>query len=155
TWPALGFSGTTYSEYRGYCCAWDDCVQLGADASPALLLGFPGGRTGKHGITGEGHAEAPAADVSWFLEQIEQLFPGTSAAYTGRAYEDHWSSDPLVHGAYSFYRVGQAEYGKLAARREGRVYFAGEHTSVGNEGFLDGAVESGERVAKRLIGKLN
>jgi monoamine oxidase len=151
SWPALGFSGATYSEFDRFCCAWDDTVQLGAEASPALFLGYPGGTVGRSGLTGEAHGSAPSADVAWLLGQIELVFPGTSAAYTGLAYEDHWALDPWVKGAYSFYAVGQAAtYGALAARREGSTYFAGEHTSIENQGFLDGAVESGERAAREV-----
>jgi monoamine oxidase len=148
TWPALGFSGASYGEWDRFCCAWDDSVALGADASPAIYLAYPGGRVGAGGLTGAAHGEAPASDVAWFLAQIEHVFPGTTAAYTGRAYEDHWALDPYVHGAYSFYRVGQAAtYGALAAAVDGPYVFAGEHTSSGNQGFLDGAVSTGERAA--------
>ena len=78
-----------------------------------------------------------------------------TAAFTGLAYEDHWALDPWVKGAYSYYRVGQASsYGAIAARTEGRILFAGEHTSIINIGFLDGAVETGERAARRLLAKL-
>jgi monoamine oxidase len=155
TWPALGYNGVTYTEWQRFCTSWDDCVPLGADAAPALLLGFPGGRTGKSKLIGEAHGTAPAADVDWFLSDLERVFPGTQAAYTGLAYEDHWALDPWVHGAYSYYRVGQAtSYGQLAFKPEGRIHFAGEHCSVENEGFLDGAVETGERVALRLMALL-
>ncbi len=155
TWPALGYNGVTYSEWEGFCCGWDDSVPLGPDASPALYLGFPGGRTGGAGLTGAAHGPAPAADVAWLLGQLDELYPGTAAAYTGRAYEDHWALDPWSLGAYSYLAVGQATtYGHLAARPEGNVHFAGEHTSVHNEGFLDGAVESGERVAREIFASL-
>jgi monoamine oxidase len=150
TWPALGYSGATYGESQRLACAWDDCVQLGPNASPALYLAFPGGRVGRNGITGAAHGPAPGPDAAWALGEIEHVFPGTIAAYTGRAYEDHWSRDPWVHGAYSYYRVGQAvSYGELAGAGEGRFLFAGEHTSIDNIGFLDGAVETGERAARR------
>jgi monoamine oxidase len=106
---------------------------------------------GAQGLTGAAHGAAPAADAAFALGEIEHVFPGTIAAFTGRAYEDHWAEDPWVHGAYSYYRVGQAaSYGTIAARTEGRVLFAGEHTSIANIGFLDGAVETGERAARRL-----
>jgi monoamine oxidase len=155
TWPALGYSGATYGDWRRLACGWDDCVPLGADARPALYLAFPGGRAGAGGLTGAAHGPAPAADVAFALAEIEHVFPGTSAAYTGRAYEDHWAADPWVHGAYSYYRVGQAStYGAIAARTEGRILFAGEHTSIANIGFLDGAVETGERSARRLLRRL-
>jgi monoamine oxidase len=117
-----------------------------------LLLGFPGGDPGRTGLTGQAHAEAPTADVARFLAQIEPVYPGTRAAYTGRAYEDHWALDPWVRGAYSYCRVGQAAtFGRLAGRPEGRIHFAGEHTSVAHQGFLDGAVQTGERAARRLL----
>jgi monoamine oxidase len=155
TWPALGYSGATYGEWQRLACAWDDVVQLGPDASPVLYLAFPGGRVGRTGITGKAHGRAPARDVSWALHELENVFSGTSAAYTGRAYEDHWALDPWVRGAYSYYRVGQANtYGQLAGASEGRILFAGEHTSINNIGFLDGAVETGERAARRLLHRL-
>ena len=130
-------------------------MNLGPKARPALYLAFPGGRVGRNGLTGKAHGRAPERDVRWALGEIERLFPGTTAAYTGRAYEDHWALDPWVHGAYSYYRVGQSNtYGELAGRTEGRFYFAGEHTSINNIGFLDGAVETGERAARRLLRRL-
>ncbi len=155
TWPALGYSGATYGEWQRLACGWDDTVQFGPDASPALYLAFPGGRVGRTGLTGAPHGTAPARDVRWALGQIEHLFPGTTAAFTGRAYEDHWALDPWVHGAYSYYRVGQAaSYGQLAGAGEARFLFAGEHTSIDNIGFLDGAVETGERAARQLFRRI-
>jgi monoamine oxidase len=155
TWPALGFAGAAYSEWDGFCCAWDDSVPAGAGGSPAQLLGFPGGRVGRTGLTGTAHATAPPADVDWFLGQIEPVYPGTAAAYTGRAYEDHWVLDPWVHGAYSYCRVGQASsFGRIAGLPEGSIHFAGEHTSVAHQGFLEGAVVSGERAARQLLRKM-
>lgn len=156
TWPALGFSGATYGDWQRLACGWDESVALGAAAEPALYLAFPGGRRGAGGLTGAAHGPAPAADVAFALGELDHVFPGTSAAFTGRAYEDHWALHPFSHGAYSYYRVGQAAtYGELAARTEGRILFAGEHTSIANIGFLDGAVETGERAARRLIRRLS
>jgi monoamine oxidase len=60
-----------------------------------------------------------------------------------------------VRGAYSYYRVGQANsYGQLAGASDGRLLFAGEHTSIENIGFLDGAVETGELAARRLFRRI-
>jgi monoamine oxidase len=155
TWPALGYSGASYGEWQRLACGWDDTVQLGPQASPALYLAFPGGRAGARGLSGEAHGPAPSADAAWALGEIEKVFPGTKAAFTGRAYEDHWALDPWVRGAYSYYRVGQASsYGAIAGRTDGRILFAGEHTSIANIGFLDGAVETGERAARKLLRKL-
>ena len=155
TWPALGFSGAVLTEWEGLCCGWDDSVPLGPDAGPVLYTGFPGGRVGLSGLTGAAHGPAPARDAKWMLRQLDQLFPGTSASFTGLAYEDHWSADPWVQGAYSFWKVGQATtYAQLAASPEGSILFAGEHTSLENEGYLDGAVETGERAAGEILTRL-
>jgi monoamine oxidase len=152
TWPALGFAGAAYGEWDGFSTAWDDSVPLGPDASPALFLGFPGADRGRTGLTGQAHGSAPAADVNWLLGEIEPIFPGTTAAYTGRAYEDHWAQDPWVMGAYSYFQVGQAStYGEIAAAAEGRIHFAGEHTAGNQQGYLEGAVVSGERAARQVM----
>jgi monoamine oxidase len=110
---------------------------------------------GKSQLSGQAHGVAPSSDVDWFLGAIEPVYPGTIASYSGHAYEDHWTLDPRVKGAYSYNRVGQASsYGKLAAAAEGRIHFAGEHTSTEHQGFLEGAVESGERAARELLGQI-
>jgi monoamine oxidase len=150
TWPKLGYNGITNTGPGGYQTAWDGSVQLGAAGSPALLVNFPGGNVARSTLTGAAHGPAPAADVSWFLSQIEHLYPGTTAAYNGHAYEDHWSLDPWVLGAYHYYRVGQ--YTSIAgyeAVQEGRIHFAGEHTDV-DDSTLNAAVASGERVAAEI-----
>jgi len=125
--------------------------RTGPEGAPAVLLGFPGGSTGKNVLTGAAHGPAPKKDVNWFLDQVEPIYPGTKAAYTGTAYEDHWSADRWHNGAYSYWRVGQ--YTTIAGYegvQEGNVHFAGEHTNWEEQGFLNGALTSGERVAKEV-----
>jgi monoamine oxidase len=152
TWPQHGFSGAAYTDWHRFDVCWDDSVPLGADGAPALLCAFPGAATGRSVLSGAAHGTAPDEDVQWFLQQIDPIFPGTRAAYTGRAYEDHWSRDPWVRGAYSYCRVGQAtSFLSIAATTEGHVHFAGEHTSANNQGYLEGAVESGERAAREIL----
>jgi monoamine oxidase len=152
TWPQLGFSGAAYTDWHRFDVCWDDTVPFGPHGGPALLCAFPGASTGRNVLTGTAHGPAPVSDVDWFLEQVDPIFPGTRAAYTGIAYEDHWAQDPWVKGAYSYNRVGQSvTYLPIAATTEGRVHFAGEHTSINNQGYLDGAVETGERAAREIL----
>ena len=155
TWARHGFNGVAYTDHDSFDVCWDDSVPLGPGGAPALLLAFPGATAGRSTLTGEAHGPAPAGDVDWFLDRVDRIFAGTRAAYTGAAYEDHWVRDPWVKGAYSFYKVGQyATFGSIAAAAQGRVHFAGEHTSINNQGFLDGAVETGARAAKEIVGQL-
>jgi monoamine oxidase len=60
-----------------------------------------------------------------------------------------WARQPFALGSYSTIRVGQ--YTTLLEHTatpsaDGRILFAGEHTSVDFMGFMNGAVESGQRV---------
>ena len=121
TWPALGFSGATYSEYDRYCCAWDDSVQLGPDASPALFLGYPGGTVGRSGLTGEAHGGAPAPTSPGCSSRSSSCSRGRAPRTADVPTRTIGPLDPWVKGAYSFYAVGQAaSYGALAraARRQ-------------------------------------
>lgn len=150
TWPRLGFNGISNTGPLGYQTAWDGSVAQGPDGAPALLVAFPGGNTARERLTGAAHGPAPAADVDWFLSQAERSYPGTTAAFNGRAYEDHWSLDPWHLGSYHYYKVGQ--YTSIAGYegvQEDRIHFAGEHTDVDNS-TLDAAVSSGERVAAAI-----
>jgi monoamine oxidase len=155
TWVRSGFNGVAYTDWHGFDVCWDDSVPLGRRGAPALLNAFPGATAGRTVLTGADHGPSPSGDVDWFLDQVDPIFPGTRKAYTGLAYEDHWARDPWVKGAYSYMRVGQAaSYGPIAAAPEGRVHFAGEHTSINNQGFLDGAVETGERAAREIFRRI-
>ncbi|MBL8549776.1 MAG: FAD-dependent oxidoreductase [Hyphomonadaceae bacterium] len=65
-----------------------------------------------------------------------------------------WARQPFALGSYACARVGQ--YTTLleeiaAPSSDGRIHFAGEHTSADFMGFMCGAVESGERVAAALL----
>ena len=65
-----------------------------------------------------------------------------------------WARQPFALGSYSTIRVGQ--YTTLLEHtatpsEDGCIHFAGEHTSVDFMGFMNGAVESGERVAAALL----
>ena len=61
----------------------------------------------------------------------------------------------MGQGPSSYNRVGQASsYGAIAVAAEGRIHFAGEHTSINNQGFLDGAVETGARAAREIVAQL-
>jgi monoamine oxidase len=151
SWAADGLNGEAYSDWDGFCVAWDDSVPLGTGA-PAILLAFPGGRGGSTSLTGPAHGPAPAADVNRMLERLDPIFPGTRAAFSGIAYEDHWSLDPNSNGAYSFQKPGQYTtiFGSEGLA-EGSIHFAGEHTEPEDQGFLNGGVVSGERTAKEVL----
>lgn len=64
-----------------------------------------------------------------------------------------WQRDEFTHGAYALYRPGQW-FGlrPILQRPHGKVLFAGEHLADW-QGFMEGAVVTGEEAAKALIGR--
>jgi monoamine oxidase len=48
--------------------------------------------------------------------------------------------------------VGQyTKFAGAEGARSGNCHFAGEHTSIEAQGYLNGAVESGERVTSEIL----
>jgi len=61
-----------------------------------------------------------------------------------------WDEDEWARGAYAWYRPGQmASLLPHVARAEGRIHFAGEHASS-TFGWMQGAIESGNRAAREV-----
>ena len=64
-----------------------------------------------------------------------------------------WQRDKYTQGAYAFYRPGQWFTLKpILARPHGKVLFAGEHLAEW-QGFMEGAVVTGESAAEQLAGR--
>jgi monoamine oxidase len=65
-----------------------------------------------------------------------------------------WQREKWIEGAYAFYQPGQWFVVMKSLRTPHKqVYFAGEHLSEENQGFMEGAVESGEKAARDLIAR--
>jgi monoamine oxidase len=63
-----------------------------------------------------------------------------------------WQRDKYTEGAYAFYRPGQwFTLRPILGRPHGKVLFAGEHLADW-QGFMEGAVVTGEAAAKALTG---
>jgi monoamine oxidase len=58
-----------------------------------------------------------------------------------------WSQDPYIAGDFVIFKPGrESELGPYISWSEGRVHFAGEHTSA-THAWIEGAIESGIRAA--------
>ncbi len=94
----------------------------------------------------------PQTRAASFADQIEPLFPGISDKLNGRATIDYWPGNQYSLGSYSFWKVGQYQaFAGVERERSGRCHFAGEHTSVDFQGYLNGAVETGQRAAAEIL----
>jgi monoamine oxidase len=88
--------------------------------------------------------------LNFALEQAEKIYPAIRENFEGGT-SKCWDADEWARGATAFYKPGQmTSLLPHVARPEGRIYFAGEHTSVWIDGWMQGALESGMRVAKEI-----
>jgi monoamine oxidase len=83
------------------------------------------------------------------IERMEAIFPGISCEVE-RASSKCWGHDPWTGGAQSrAYNLPLSDV-RIMLRAEGRLHFAGEHTGLRRHGGMEGAIESGHRVAREI-----
>jgi monoamine oxidase len=88
--------------------------------------------------------------ITFALENVEKIYPGIRKNYEGGV-TYCWDEDPWARGASSYYKPGQiSSLLPHVAKPEGRIHFAGEHTSIWIDGWMQGALESGNRVAHEV-----
>jgi monoamine oxidase len=146
-WRDQGLNGETYSD-TGYQNTWE--VSRAQPGTAGILVDYTGGTIGASFGSG-----SPSSRAKQFLSQLEPVIPGVTKAWNGRATLDYWTGYPWTKGSYSYWKVGQ--YTKFAGaerERSGACHFAGEHTSVDFQGYLQGAVETGERAAGDVLADL-
>jgi monoamine oxidase len=96
------------------------------------------------------HAAAmtPEERIRWGLENVSRVFPAMRENFEGGA-SVVWDDERWSLGASAYYAHGEmTTIFPHVATVEGRVHFAGEHTSV--TGFLEGAAHSGVRAAREI-----
>ncbi len=90
--------------------------------------------------------------LSFAKERIAAFWPQIQKEAIAGYYKI-WHNDPFTKGAWSAYRPKEMSWMFPAARkREGRVFFCGEHTSPWS-GWMQGALESAHRVVAEMLGR--
>jgi len=134
---------------------WD--ASTGQTGSSGLLVDYTSGPRGAAfappaAYTTTADSEKVQAYARNCLLQLERVFPGISAHYTGRAALSYPTGDPDLLGSYACWRVGQCtHFGGYEGVRQGPVHFAGEHCSVEFQGFMEGGAREGERAAREIV----
>ncbi len=129
---------------------WDGSDgQAAGDASSggACLVGFSGGSVCER----SSGLDRKIVDRE-FTETFEMFFPGYKSQVIKTAYVN-WPKDIWAQASYSFPAPGQVtSLGPLLqkAYMDGRLHLAGEHTCFPFIGFMEGALQSGVRVAKAI-----
>jgi monoamine oxidase len=146
-WRGLGYNGETFSD-RGYQNTWE--VSRAQPGSSGILVDYTGGKIGASFGSG-----TPESRAQQFLAQVEPVLPGVTPAWNGKATIDFWTGYEWTRGSYSYWKVGQyTKFAGMEPKRQGTCHFAGEHTSIDFQGYLNGAVETGERAAGEILGDL-
>jgi monoamine oxidase len=138
---------------------WD--ASIGQTGSSGLLVDYTSGQRGAAyappaAYSTAGDSENVQSYARNCLQQLERIFPGISAHYTGRAALSYPMGDPALLGSYSCWRVGQCtSFGGYEGVRQGPIHFAGEHCSVEFQGFMEGGAREGERAAQEIVQDLS
>lgn len=83
-------------------------------------------------------------------EQMARIHPGLESRVE-RAAVYAWDRDPWARGDYAWFRPGQVRaLAPHLATPEGRIHFAGDHTSA-RPGWMQGALDSGLRAAGEVL----
>lgn len=85
-----------------------------------------------------------------YSNALEQILPGFKDRFVSSRYMN-WPADPWTLAGYSFPAPGQiTRLGPILARGFGRLHFAGEHTCFKFVGYMEGGLNSGVTVARRI-----
>jgi monoamine oxidase len=115
-------------------------------------------QTGKPGImtllAGGGASDATQSVVASegmekFASSLAWLGNGPARLLASR--QVVWEADPFSRGGYAFFSPAfDPSLRDWLSRPHNRLFFAGEHTSVRWQGYMNGAVESGRRAALEI-----
>jgi monoamine oxidase len=120
------------------------------DASYGVLLCFAEGRHGR--LLGELPAEGRKTVV---IAALERFF-GPRAADPIDYIDQNWAAEEWTRGCYGAHLAPGAwtQFGEALRRPCGKVHWAGTETSDVWNGYMEGAIRSGERVAREIIDAL-
>ncbi len=144
-WRAEGLAGQTTSDTGPVKITFDNSPP-GAEPPFGVLMGFIEGADGR-----AWGARSRTERRRAVIDSFERYF-GPRARKVQSYIEKSWAEDPWSRGCYAGYFTPGTwlDFGTALARPVGRVHWAGTETSPEWNGYLDGAVRSGERVAREV-----
>ena len=152
SFAALHWDASFASDEPHYV-TWDSTYGQTSPAprTPVLTI-YNGGKAGRSFPTTQAHAPANEQVIEAALDALGRGVEDIHEAFNGRAFLDFPFLDPWVRGSYAGFGPGQyTDFWGCLGDQEGPIHFAGEHTSTHSQGYLNGAVESGERAAREVL----
>ena len=146
---AYSFNGDSSTNYSGFISTWEG--EPGNPSPLGLLVNYNGGYEARSLVSSNLHGVADPIDVDRVLNQAEDLWPGISTRYNGLALVSNWIDDPLAKGAFTSPTLGtMTGWWGAQWETEGNIFFAGEAYDEEYWSYMNGAILSGERVAKEI-----
>ncbi|WP_067654366.1 flavin monoamine oxidase family protein [Nocardia harenae] len=144
-WRERGLSGRTMTLDGPVTATFDNSPPEG---SPGVLIAFVPGARGR-----EMSALDPEARRKSVLDALIRLF-GAEAGEPVAYHEHDWNDDPWTRGCYFGLATPGALTGPLRtlAVPHGNIHWAGSETCFENYGGMEGALRSGERAAREVLG---
>lgn len=146
-WREAGLSGQAFGNRRALSVAFDNTPHPGG---PGVLVGFLDGR----------HADAaarmePAERRALVLKDLVGYF-GAKAGNPLAYMERDWAGEEFSGGCYHAFPTTGAlvRFGEALRSPVGPLHWAGAETATRWVGFMEGAVESGQRVAREITSEL-
>lgn len=143
-WRSMGYTGQCLSTAGPISATFDDSPP---DGKPGIIFGFIGGDQARSFAT-----LSEAGKRSAVVDQLVGFF-GSPAANPNMFFYESWCSEEWTRGC----PVGIPTQGTLLAygpqlrQPVGRIHWAGTETSDYWNGYMDGAVRSGERVSAEVL----
>lgn len=124
-----------------YGAVWDGSEGQSGPAGLLSLLAGGGASRQVRALLSEEGVEGLAARLNWLGKPSLLLASRTVV----------WDDDEWARGGYAYFHPEfDPHLRDWLARPSGRVVFAGEHTSVKWQGYINGAIESGLRAAAEI-----
>ncbi len=146
-WAKSGLSPDATSDGM-VSMTWDGTDNQGNDANGAVLVGFSGG------------PPADRARQQWatqkdaaYTQALSEIYPAYAQNFVRGRFMD-WPGEMWTGAGYSFPAPRQVTtVGPILHAGLGQLHFAGEHACYKFVGYMEGALNSGVAVAKRLVAR--
>lgn len=145
-WRAKGLTGQSFAATDPIGATFDGCTDTGR---PGLMIAFAFGP--------QALALGRLSKVDRqqrFVDALVQRFGAEAAAPTAEYYEHDWAAETWSRGCMlAHFPPGVlTSFGPALQEPFGRIHWAGTETSAAFHGSINGAIESGERAVREVLG---
>jgi monoamine oxidase len=141
-WKDMGWNGRLSTDQH-IVQTWEATSHI--DHEHGIITAYTGGSPGV-----KLSALSDEERIKLAVSVIEQVFPGSSDLVENTA-TMAWVNEPFTRGSYMALSPGQVtKHWETLFTSTGRLFLAGEHATI-YQGFMEGAVESGQRAAKNIM----